>query len=361
MPVLGGLLIEAMDELRIASFDYEVSASASIDAAIAETGRALVSGRLLAEISRNLPAQPVDVELDGSRLVIACGASRFTLPLLPIEEYPNLPPLPTLAGTVGADLFATAVSQVVVAAGRDDTLPVLTGVRMEIDRDVMTLAATDRYRLAVRDFHWQPARADLTAAALIPARTLGEVAKALTTGAEVTIFLSTESTSHENLIGFSGRGTSGERQTTTRLIDGEYVKYRSLLPTEAAATAQVATAALIEAVRRVSLVAPRTSPVRLTFNPDRLTLEAGTGDDAQASEWIDARFESSTGDDEFVIAFNPAYLLDGLGAVESETTTLSFTSPNKPAVLRAGKDADTSADAGSDDYRYLLMPVRLGG
>jgi DNA polymerase-3 subunit beta len=369
VPVLAGLLLEVTDSpagLALSSFDYEVSANAQIEVTGAEPGRALVSGRLLAEISRSLPAQPVDVSIEGTRVVVSCGSARFTMPTLPVDDYPALPEMPTTAGTIGADVFAAAVSQVAIAAGRDDTLPVLTGVRIEIEGDRVTLAATDRYRLAVRELRWQPERAGLSIVALVPARTLADTAKALVGGAQVTVSLSTGGTG-EGLIGFSGRGAAdqtgqrqtGQRRTTTRLLDGEYVKYRSLLPDDSAAHALLETAAFVEAVKRVSLVAPRNTPVRLTFTDDQVTLEAGTTDDAQALESLDAKFVSREElAEEFSIAFNPTYLLDGLGAVEGETTRIDFTSPTKPAVLRGSKEADASS---GDDYRYLLMPVRLSG
>ncbi|HEY5456689.1 MAG TPA: DNA polymerase III subunit beta [Acidothermaceae bacterium] len=369
VPVLAGLLLEVTDSppgLALSSFDYEVSANAQIDVSAAEAGRALVSGRLLAEISRSLPAQPVDVSVEGPRVVVSCGTARFTMPTLPVDDYPALPEMPNTAGTIGADVFAAAVSQVAIAAGRDDTLPVLTGVRIEIEDDRVTLAATDRYRLAVRELRWQPERAGLSIVALVPARTLADTAKALVGGAQVTVSLSTGG-SGEGLIGFSGRGAAlqsgqrqtGQRRTTTRLLDGEYVKYRSLLPDDSSAHALIETASFVEAVKRVSLVAPRNTPVRLTFTDDQVTLEAGTTDDAQALESLDAKFASRDGStEEFSIAFNPTYLLDGLGAVEGETTRIDFTSPTKPAVLRGSKEADASS---GDDYRYLLMPVRLSG
>ena len=369
VPVLAGLLLEVSDSpagLALSSFDYEVSANAQIDVSAAEAGRALVSGRLLAEISRSLPAQPVDVSVEGTRVVVSCGSARFTMPTLPVDDYPALPEMPTTAGTIGADVFAAAVSQVAIAAGRDDTLPVLTGVRIEIEDDRVTLAATDRYRLAVRELRWQPERAGLSIVALVPARTLADTAKALVGGAQVTVSLSTGG-SGEGLIGFSGRGAAdqtgqrqaGQRRTTTRLLDGEYVKYRSLLPDDSAAHALLETASFVEAVKRVSLVAPRNTPVRLTFTDEQVTLEAGTTDDAQALESLDAKFVTRDGSTEdFSIAFNPTYLLDGLGAVEGETTRIDFTSPTKPAVLRGSKEADASS---GDDYRYLLMPVRLSG
>jgi DNA polymerase III subunit beta len=361
VPVLAGLLLEVTDVLALSSFDYEVSANAQIEVTAIEPGKALVSGRLLAEISRSLPPHPVDVVVEGSRVVVTCGSARFTLPTLPVDDYPALPEMPEVAGIVGADEFAAAVSQVAVAAGRDDTLPVLTGVRIEIEGDRVTLAATDRYRLAVRELRWQPEKPGLSVVALVPARTLADTAKALTGGAQVTISLSSGGAG-EGLIGFSGRGAggrTGERRTTTRLLDGEYVKYRSLLPAESAANAFVETAGFVEAVKRVSLVAPRNTPVRLTFADGQVALEAGATDEAQASESIDATFTSRDGSaEEFSIAFNPAYLLDGLGAVGSETTRVDFTSPTKPAVLCDGKQAETSVVC---DYRYLLMPVRLSG
>jgi DNA polymerase-3 subunit beta len=362
VPVLAGLLLDATDGLALSSFDYEVSAHARVDASVADAGKVLVSGRLLAEISRSLPAQPVDVALDGARVVLTCGNARFTLPTLPVDDYPALPEMPTTAGTIGADAFAAAVSQVAIAAGRDDTLPVLTGVRIEIEGDRLTLAATDRYRLAVRELRWQPDRPGMSAVALVPARTLADTAKALTGGAHVSLALSTADTGG-GIIGFEGRagtGQDGDRRTTTRLLDGEYVKYRSLLPDDSAAHAEVETAAFIEAVKRVSLVAPRNTPVRLTFNATAVLLEAGTGEDAQATESLDAQFESrEAATEDFSIAFNPGYLLDGLGAVDADATRLEFTTPTKPAVLRASKSADAAGSG--DDYRYLLMPVRLSG
>lgn len=350
LPVLSGLRLDVGtdQQLRLSGFDYEVSADARLEVAAAEAGSVLVPGRLLADIVRSLPGQPVDLATDASRVTLTCGSARFTLPTLPLEEYPSLPEMPEAAGSIGSDAFAAAVSSVAVAAGRDDTLPVLTGVRVEIDGESITLAATDRYRLAVRTLRWAPKDPGLQATALVPARTLAEAAKSLTTGAQVTVALASGGTG-EGLIGLEG----GSRRTTSRLLDGEFPKYRSLLPSESAAVAQVETGQLIEAVRRVALVASRTSPVRLSFSAEGLLLEAGGLEEAQASELLPASLDG----DDLTIAFNPAYLLDGLGAIDSDSARLSFTTPTKPAVL-TGKGA---GDEGADDYRYLLMPVRLAG
>jgi DNA polymerase-3 subunit beta len=349
LPVLSGLRIDAGTDsnagVRLSGFDYEVSAQASLEVTVAEGGSLLVPGRLLAEITRSLPPQPIDLATDGSRVVLTCGSSRFTLPTLPIDEYPTLPEMPAVSGTVGSDAFAAAVAAVAVASGRDDALPVLTGIRMEIEGEQMTLAATDRYRLAVRTLRWQPEEPSMQATALVPARTLADAAKSLTSGAQLSIALSA-SAAGEGLIGLAG----GERSTTSRLLDGEFPKYRSLLPETSTATAGVEVAALTDAVRRVALVASRTSPIRLSFSPDGITLEAGGLDDAAATESLPADFQG----EELTIAFNPTYLLDGLGSLDSDAAELSFTGPTKPAVLTGKTDGE-----GASDHRYLLMPVRM--
>jgi DNA polymerase III subunit beta len=347
VPVLAGMHlvageIDGRDRLKLSAFDYEVSAQVSTDIDIEEAGTALVSGRLLAEISRSLPAHPVDLATDGAKVMLTCGSAKFTLLTMPVEDYPSLPEMPPAAGSVGSDEFAAAVSQVAIAAGRDDTIPMLTGVRVEIEGDTVTLASTDRYRLAVRELHWKPERPDFSAVALVPAKTLADTAKSLTSGAEVSIALG-----GEGMIGFEGGG----RRTTSRLLDGDFVKYRSLLPSEYAGLAEVQTSTFIEAVKRVSLVAERNTPVRLSFSQGEVVLEAGTGEEAQAVEALEASLEG----DDIDIAFNPGFLLDGLAAISSDVARLSFTTPTKPAVL-TGKPP---ADGANPNYRYLIMPVRL--
>jgi DNA polymerase-3 subunit beta len=347
MPMLAGLLVEVADDgVTLSSFDYEVSGRVFVPADVDEPGRVLVSGRLLADITRSLPAQSVLLSADGSRVEVRCGRSTFTLPTLPVEDYPALPEMPSSSGSATGSSFAEAVAQVAIAAGRDDTLPTLTGIRLEIAGDEITLAATDRYRLAVREMSWSPEHSGLDTAALVPARTLAETAKSLAGCAKVLISLAGPG---EGLMGFEGDG----RRTTTRLLDGEFPKYRALLPSESATVAVVDTSALSEAVKRVSLVAERNTPVRLAFSGDEVLLRAGAGDEAQATEAVECAVDGESVE----IAFNPTYLLDGLGAVGAASTRLSFTSATRPAVLTA--DAGDPAEAPS--YRYLLMPVRLSG
>ncbi|MET9807330.1 DNA polymerase III subunit beta [Streptomyces halstedii] len=349
-PVLAGLLLKAEDgALSFSSFDYEVSARVSVDAEIEEDGTVLVSGRLLADICRALPNRPVEISTDGVRATVVCGSSRFTLHTLPVEEYPALPTMPTATGTVPGEVFASAAAQVAIAAGRDDTLPVLTGVRIEIEGDTVTLASTDRYRFAVREFLWKPENVDASAVALVPAKTLLDTAKALTSGDTVTLALS-GSGAGEGLIGFEGAG----RRTTTRLLEGDLPKYRTLFPTEFNSVAVIETAPFVEAVKRVALVAERNTPVRLSFEQGVLILEAGSSDDAQAVERVDAVLEG----DDISIAFNPTFLLDGLSAIDSPVAQLSFTTSTKPALLSGRPAVDAEAD---DAYKYLIMPVRLSG
>ncbi|GAB3592492.1 DNA polymerase III subunit beta [Angustibacter peucedani] len=351
VPVLAGVMLEAHDDgtLTLSAFDYEVSARVSVAAEVSEAGTVLVSGRLLADISRNLPAQPVDVVTQDSKVSVTCGSSRFTLLTMPVEDYPTLPDMPQSTGTVAGDVFTTAVSQVTTAAGRDDTLPILTGVRVEIEGSRITMLATDRYRLAMRTLEWQPEGTDAAAVALVPARTLGDTARAL--GASGTVELALGRTGGgDGLIGFE----AGRRRTTSRLLDGEYPKVASIFPTTSDAQAVIETAPLVEAVKRVALVAERNTPVRLKFSAGAVIIEAGQGDDAQASEQIDATL---TGDD-LEIAFNPQYLLDGLGALHHPFARLAFTQPTKPALLTGQAEVEGETD---DSFQYVLMPVRLAG
>ncbi len=349
-PVLAGLLLKAESgQLSLSAFDYEVSARVSVEADVEEEGTVLVSGRLLADISRALPNRPVEISTDGVRVTVVCGSSRFTLHTMPVEEYPALPAMPDASGTVPGEVFAAAVAQVAIAAGRDDTLPVLTGVRIEIEGDTVTLAATDRYRFAVREFLWKPEIPDISTVALVPAKTLLDTAKALTGGDTVSLALA-GSGAGEGLIGFEGAG----RRTTTRLLEGDLPKYRTLFPTEFASVAVLETAPFVEAVKRVALVAERNTPIRLSFTEGVLTLEAGSSDDAQAVERVDAQLEG----EDISIAFNPTFLLDGLSAIDSPVAQLSFTTSTKPALLSGRPAMDAEA---MDAYKYLIMPVRLSG
>jgi DNA polymerase-3 subunit beta len=403
IPVLSGLLLRADDEgLTLSCFDYEVSARIQVSAEVAEPGTALVPGRLLAEITRSLPGLPAEFADDPEGVSLTCGSAAFTLVTLPIEDYPELPELPQLAGTVDGGVLAGAIGQVAPAASRDDTLPMLTGVNIEINGAAMTLAATDRYRLAMRELEWSPAQPDISAAVVVPARTLADAARTMSAGLPVTIRLSggpgpdaagTVARAADAMIGFETAG----RRLTTRLIASEFIKYRSRFPAEFGSRADMPAGKFTEAVKRVALVAERGTPVRLTFGSGAVTIEAGTQGQARARETVPADFEG----DEPGIAFSPHYLLDGLAAAAAAITgatasvpkdaasqesagaesavpsglvpdgdgriRLEFNTRAKPAVITgapprsAGRAeaGDASDEPTVADFRYLVVPLRV--
>ena len=432
VPVLSGLRLEAGAGLTVSCFDYEVSATAKIDADVAEPGTVIVPGRLLTEITRSLPALAVDVATDADAVNLTCGSAEFTLFALPAEEYPELPAPPGLAGTVDGGVLGVAIGQVVPASSRDDTLPMLTGVCLDIDGGTLTLAATDRYRLAVREVPWNPVRPGLRAVALVPARTLADAARAMVPGVPVSVAFETgppgggpagngpagngaapggapgrsgdaEPRPAEGMISFG----LGGRRLTARLIGGEFIRYRARFPSEFACRADVPGGPFTEAVRRVSLVADRASPVRLMFRAGQAVIEAQTEGRARAVETVPADFRG----DEPAIAFNPHYLLDGLtaaavpsparahaadgaeagsghpdssaaagSAAEPEAGSgpadarqpadpglirIEFTSPAKPALITRvapaagdGPEAGQEQPAAAPEFRYLVVPLR---
>jgi DNA polymerase-3 subunit beta len=456
VPVLSGLRLDAAEGLTLSCFDYELSATTRLPADIAEPGTALVPGRLLAEITRSLPGQPAEFRSDGDEVTLSCGSAEFALVSLPTAEYPELPPAPPLAGTVDGGDLAAALAQVLPATSRDDTLPMLTGVCLDIRGDVVTLAATDRYRLAVRDLRWEPTDPGIRAIALVPGRTLADAARVMVPGVPVSVSFAvpdghgpvTEERGRRpaggsggsppgpalavsqrgpggrppgpTRAGTGGRGDprpvegmisfdSGGRRLTGRLIAGEFIRYESRFPAEYSCRAEMPAVSLIEAVRRVSLVADRASPVRLTFGSGTVAIEAQTEGRARALERVTASFHG----DEPTIAFNPHYLLDGItaaaagsgparhpapspsadsgaagdpaaddtgdthdGSARPATIRLEFISPARPALITlAGDDGDDSGSEGTaasdggeaDDavagrprpaFRYLVVPLR---
>lgn len=361
-PVLAGLMFEAAERetgdgvVTLSGFDYEVSSRAEIAAEVSEPGRFLIHGKLLADIAKSLPKRPVEFAIEGSKVLVSCGSTRFTLQTLPVDDYPALPTMPQATGSAAAGDFAAAVSQVAIAAGRDDTIPMLTGIRVEIEGEKLTLVATDRFRLAIRELQWKPEEDGLSANALIPSKVLSDSAKALAGGDWVRLALS-RSDIGDSLIGFesiAGSADRGTRRMTSRLLSGEFVKYRALLPDEFNITATVETAQFLEAVKRVSLVAERTSPIKLAFTQGEVTLEAGAGDEAQASEAMEAVLEG----EDIAVSYNPSYLLDGLGALETQYAQLSFTVRTRPTVLMGRLALDAPAQT---DFRYLMLPLKAPG
>jgi DNA polymerase-3 subunit beta len=352
LPILGGILIEAdANALRLSVFDYEVSAQAEIVAKVETSGRVLVSGRLLSEIASKLPNAPVEFATDGSKVVVSCGSTKFSLLTMPVEEYPTLPEIPAISGTITGEAFQNAVHQVAVAASKDDVTPVLTGVQLEAGEKSISFVATDRYRVALREAAWNSNPAGVGAVALVPARTLQEVAKTFGNQGEISISI-TKSDERE-MIAFK----ANNRSVTSLLLKGNFPPVKSLFPDNIENYAVIATQDLIDSTRRVSLVLERESPLRYSFDEGAVALEATGNETAQASENISAELEGK----EIVVSLKPQFLIDGLAGVHSEFVKIAFTNndnPNKPGpVLISSHGAKEKTD--SDSYRYLLQPNRL--
>jgi DNA polymerase-3 subunit beta len=351
LPILSGVLIETTERgLTLSSFDYEVSARTEIDAEVQEPGRVLVSGRLLADIANRLPSAPVEVRTDDNRVIVSGGSARFTLLSMPVAEYPSLPVVGEPTGVIPAGNFSAAIAQVVVAASRDDVTPVITGVQLEAGEHSLGLVATDRYRVAIRAIEWHTEQTG-ESTALVPARTLQEVGRTFGGSGDVTISITRGG--DRELIGFS----ADRRTVTSLLIKGNFPPVRRLFPDVVDHFAVLSAAELVEATRRVQLVLEREAALKYSFTADGVTLEAAGGEQAQASEQLDAVL---TGGD-MVVSLKPQFLLDGLSGVHTEFVRLSFTkteNPNKPGpVLITGQRSKD--EAGAEDYRYLLQPNLL--
>lgn len=356
-PVLAGLLLQASDgRLHAAAFDFEFAVRASAPAAVGEPGAALVSGRLLAEITRVLPKLPITLTTEGSKLALVCGAYRYTLACMPLAEYPELPPAPPVLGHVTAGEFAAAAGQVALAADRDDTLPFLTGARLEFGTEQLRLVATDRYRLALRELPFRPADAESPEAAesgeaaepalsaseaMVPARTLVEAARLFEAGEQLEIGAG------EGRLGLRAPGL----EVTLRQLEGGFVRYAQLFPEAYTGGAVVEVAPLVEAIKAIALVAERNTPVRLEFARRQVTVGAGSGDQAVATVTLDAEYEH---EEPVTIAANPAYLLDGLASLDMPHAQLRYPAKARPVVLSGLSEPGAAAD---ESYRYLFLPV----
>ena len=354
-PILAGVLIEATDAgLSLSAFDYEASARTTIEATVDEPGTILVHGRLLSEIASRLPNAPIQIEVDDDGgILLSCGSARFTLSSMPVQEYPAIPEVSGESGLVPAEDFATAIAQVAFAASRDDVTPVLTGVQLEVSGTTLSLVATDRYRVALREIPWDggSAASDEPAAALVPARTLTEVGKTFAHGGDISIAFS--GSGDREIIAFS----SGNKTVTSLLIKGNFPPVRRLFPEATEHHAVVNTADLAEAVRRVSLVLDRSAPLRFTFTTDSVSMDASGTEQARASESVDAHL---IGED-VTLGLNPQYLLESLGAVRSEFARITFTSSeNANKLSPVLVTPQTSADkAAGESFKYLLQPNLL--
>ena len=350
LPVLAGIRIEAASDgtVSLGSYDPDISSHAVVEANVDEPGIILVHGRLLSDFARALPNKPIDLEVHGTKLEIVCGFSHISMQSMPLEDYPELPTLPSVSGTVDGAVWQEAVAQVVTAASNDDTLPLLVSVCIEIKGSQVSLMATDRYRLAVRELTWEPAEEDYSARILVRASRLSDIAKSL--GSVGKVEVSIDTSGRAGMVSFAAAG----RRSVARLIDGEYPPVRNLFPSETNGYAVVRRQELLDAIKRARLVVEKNSAVRLSFTEGQVVLEAGQGDNAQTSEALEA---TMVGED-IAMAFNPSFLQEGMGAVSEAFARLSFVHPTKPAVLTAQEEVDGED---REDFRLLLMPIRVYG
>ncbi|MEJ4113117.1 DNA polymerase III subunit beta [Corynebacterium kroppenstedtii] len=362
-PILRGVMMTANDDgLLLAGFDYEVSTRVRISAEVIEPGRVLVAGKLANDIIGSLPNKDVAISVEGTKVYVTCGQSNFELPAMTIDDYPELPTLPEETGRIDPHTFTAAISQVASAAGKDDSMPMLTGIKMEVKGENVVLAATDRFRLAVREFTWEPSSPDVNAELLIPARTLADSARTLDSRMSDPIELAMGSAHDVGKDGLLGI-VSEHRQTTTRLIDADFPKFRPLLPKNHSSMAIVEIAPLLDAIRRVSLVAERNAQVKLEFSEGQVVLSAGGAEAGTAEEALPAQFVGEP----LLIAFNANYLKEGLSSIDTAKVVFGFTQPSRPAILipepesMPEQDSDGQFPTPETYFTYLLMPVRLPG
>ena len=350
VPILAGVKLSAHDGvLELSTFDREVSARSEVPVELESPGQLLVSGKLLSDITRVLPNKDVVLESHDSQLTITCGNSSFNLSTMSLDDYPTFPELPKDQGKIDATEFAAAIQQVVIASSKDEAVPLLTGVRIIIDGNKITLLATDRYRLSMREIEWEPVDVDIQANILVKAKVLSDIAKSMSGTGDIEIFLNDNEDQRSSLIGFS----AGSRRATSVLMDGDYPDVMKLFPAEITLAYSCHRQELLEAVRRVSLVAERKTSIRLTFEDGSLQLDATQGDTASASESV----QMFTDSENIRTAFNPQFLQEGLNVCDTDLVHFGFTDPKKAAVLQGQPGKDNEPDPA---FRYLLMPIQYG-
>jgi DNA polymerase III subunit beta len=336
LPVLSGVRIDLHgDELQITGTDLELTIQIHVTVSGDSDGATVLPARLVADIVRSLEAGAVTVESDQDDARISAGRSQFAVRPLSLDDFPRLPDAAADAVTLPSATFGEALRQVARAASGDESRPILTGVLLAAENDGLRLVATDSYRLAVRDLPGTSVlRTDQKV--LVPSRALNELARLLPSSGEVTLRLGERDATFE----------VGGARLSTRLIEGEFPNYRQLIPQQYPNRLTVGRESLLDAVRRVKLLARDSTPIRLSMSPDALDLTATTQDIGQAAESLDAKYEGA----EMVVAFNPDYLSAGVDAVTADEVVLETLDAMKPAVLRSGE---------ASDFLYLLMPVRV--
>lgn len=332
VPVLSGLLIEAVPTgLRISGFDYEKSARTQVAAEVIEPGAALLQGKMFTDIIRKFGKKTVTVEVDSRKAILKAGTAEFNMRPMPVSEFPSMPDLPPAIGKVDGDQFAAAVQQIIGAASTDDSIPVLKGVQIVSDGDELIMRTTDRYRLAEVSIPWTPEGDDVDL--LVRGAWLADVVKTLAGDATI---LATD-----NLVGIR----TGNRATTNIVIDGDFPRIKTLFPASTETEVTVDRGELADVLARVSLVAERNTPVRLTTEGESMTVDAGTGEDAQGRETLPCVVNGT----DVQVAVNPGYLAWSLSVSPATETVLGFQENRaKPMLL-----------SGHEGLRHLIMPVKL--
>lgn len=323
------------DRLTLTGSDLDLTISSEITVGGSRDGVVVFPSRLVTDIVRSLEAGAVNVEADDGEARITGGRSQFAVRLIPADEFPKLAAPSADAVTLSAEAFADALRQVVPAASSDDSRPILTGVLLAAEEGGLRLVATDSYRLAIRDL---PGASVLQEGqtVLVPSRALAELAKALGGVDEITLRLGERDATFE---------LDGVR-LTTRLIEGEFPNYRSLIPSSHPNRLTIGRETLLEAVKRMRIMAREATPVRLVQKPDTLELVAVSQDVGTAHEELDAKYEGA----ELTVAFNPEYLIDGAEVTPGDEITLESVDALKPALIRSTENTE---------FLYLLMPVRV--
>jgi DNA polymerase-3 subunit beta len=335
IPALTGVLVNASGaELVLATTDLEVSARLHLSVLVQDEGVALIPARLLADMVKSFEQAPVELQADGGQARITCSNYEGNLRCLPAEEFPILQEPSGTRVKVEAASFGEGVGQVTRAASRDEARPILTGVLLEVGREGLTMVATDSYRLSVREL---TATAEGEAKALVPERALSEAGRAALGDEKGEMELYVD----QGQVAFR----TGRLTLTSRLIEGEFPNYRQLLPEQYESRLTASRTQLLDAVRRVGLLARESSPVKMEFNALGVRLSSSSPDLGGAVEVVEAQYEG----EELTVAFNPGYVVDGLTGATGDRVHVEVRDGLKPAVIRGEGEA----------FVYLVMPVRL--
>jgi len=341
LPSLGGILFSATaDALTLRATDMEMGITLTIaDPKIEREGTVLLPGRLLVDVARSLPAGDVSLELRAEQrdVELVAGDARFHLRTLPAEDFPRLPEIEGEVATLPAGPLTETIDRVARAASRDEVRPILTGVLVQAEGTTLTMVATDSYRLSVKHTTLETPLAQ-PIDANVPARALRELSRLLASGGPESVEIALS----RNQVIFRIDGIA----LSSRLIEGQFPSWRQLIPESFDHEVRMPREELLEVARRVSQLAQRNAPLRFAFSEGELRVAAETPDIGDATESLPAPFSG----EELEIAFNPQFLVEGIESVEGDEIALQVSSPLRPGLLRP---------VGSEDFSYLVMPIRL--